>query len=70
MGEGGGGEEKGISLLQLSPFPQKRLILGLTINVLRDSSRVPAPRWGGLRDEPKEHIRRRLARSAFPRLRL
>ena len=42
MGEGGGGEEKGsfspsaLSLFRfhLSPFPQKRLILGLTANQL------------------------------------
>ena len=29
-------------------------------DVLRASSRVPSPRWGGLRDEPKERLHRRL----------
>ena len=63
MGEGGGGEKRKVSLLQFSPFfasifplfPQKRLILRLTLSTLvkADVSRGKAARnacniWYGL----------------------
>ena len=35
-------------------------------DALKGSSRVPVPRWGGLRDEPKERLSERLHQKKPP----